>query len=201
MSISTMANTVYDTLFFTVDKKEVVGEIFDQPVFGSSYKMRIGDQILSRSLTLSLKSDSLFFPDGRAAIYSITSKGLKFVGGKYDPKTKNISTRVKTFSTYIIAADTIAPEVKIRKPLANKTYKQMPEIIFKAHDTISKIGSDRNIEIYFDDDYVVPEWDFERNIVEGKLHYTPSKGKHQIMIKVKDQAGNVTKKIVSFFIN
>jgi hypothetical protein len=201
LKISSTENTAYDSLFFIVKKEVVQKENYDLPVFGSSYKMSIGEQILNRNLRLSLKSDSTFFTDGRAAIYSVNGKGLNFVGGKYDPKTKNISTQVKTFSTYIIAADTIAPEIKIKTPLANKIYKQMPEIVFKALDTISKIGSDRNIEIYFDDDYVVPEWDFERNIVKGVLHYVPIKGKHEVVVKVKDQAGNVTKKMVSFFIN
>jgi len=201
LTLSSTIKTVYDTLFFTVEKDTTNREEYDLPIFGSSYKMSIGDQILNRTLTLSLKSDSTFFADGQAAIYSLNKKGLHFVGGKYDARTGNISTRVKTFSTYIIAADTIAPDVKVKNPAPGKSYNNMPEIMFNAVDEVSKIGSDKNIEIYFDKDYVVPEWDFETNNVRARLHYKPQKGNHKITIKVKDRAGNLTEKIISFFIN
>ncbi len=199
--LSSNFKTVYDTLFFSVEEESINKNDFKLPLFGSGYKISIGDQILNKSINLSLKSDPSFFPDGQAAIFSLDKKGLHFEGGKYDPKTGNISTRVKTLTSYIIAADTLAPEVIVKKPKSNKTYKTMPEIVFNAVDEVSKIGSDRNIEIYFDDEYVVPEWDFETNIVKGRLHYKPQNGQHKITIKVQDKAGNLTEKVVVFFIN
>ncbi|NOG44754.1 MAG: M23 family metallopeptidase [Calditrichaeota bacterium] len=201
LKLSSTVKTVYDTLFFSIDKDSANPEQFELPAFGSIYKMSIGDQILNRTIELSLKSDSSFFPDGQASIYSVGKKGLNFVGGKYNPQTGYISTRIKTFAKYIIAADTIAPQIEIQKPRWGKTYKKMPQIIFKAVDEISEIGSDKNIEIYFNDEYVVPEWDFETNIVKGRLHYEPQKGKHKVTIKVKDRAGNITQKVSAFSIN
>lgn len=201
LTLLSTLKTVYDTLFFSVQKDTVNPEGFGLPVFGNSYKMSSGGQILNRTINLSLKSDSAFFSGGQAAIFSINKNGLHFIGGKYDPKTGNISTNVKTFATYIIAADTVAPSVEVKTPLPDKTYKKMPEILFETVDEVSKIGSDENIEIYFDDDYIVPEWDFETNIVVGRLHFKPKAGQHKITIRVKDRAGNITQKIIPFFIN
>ena len=39
------------------------------------------------------------------------------------------------------------------------------------------------------------------NIVKLRLHYEPQKGNHKITIKVKDQASNLTEKIVPFILN
>ena len=72
--LASTANTVYDTLYFSLIKEAINPEGMELPVYGSSYKMSIGDQILNRSINLKLKSDSSFFPDGQAAIFALTKK-------------------------------------------------------------------------------------------------------------------------------
>ena len=116
-------------------------------------------------------------------------------------KTGYISTRVKTFASYLVAADTVLPSVKIQVPKSGKKYKAMPEIVFEAKDELSGIGTDKNIEIYVDEHYVVPEWDFETNIIKGRLHFKPEQGQHSVNIRVRDKVGNLTEKTIPFFIN
>lgn len=197
--ISTQYESVYDTLLFRVQKVLLDNGNTQIPVFGSAYKIDAGEEILNRGVSISLKSDSLFFNDGRTAIYSIKDDELRFSGGNAD-YADYIKDRVKSFQTFIVAADTIAPEVTVESPENGKIYNTTPVISFKAEDSISGIGSDSNITVYLDDQYVVPEWDPERDLVKSVIHFKPAKGNHVVTITVNDKAGNQTQKIIHFTI-
>lgn len=195
--LTTQIESVYDTLLFRVQKIPVVNENAQLPVFGDAYKIDAGDEIMNRGVSISLKSDSQFFSDGKAAIYSMKEDEFHYSGGEAD-YANYIKDRVKSFRTFIVAADTIAPVVTVESPKNGKTYNKTPLISFKAEDTISGIGSDGNITVYFDDQFVVPEWDPERDLVKSDVHFTPEKGNHTVTITVKDQAGNQTQKMIHF---
>lgn len=198
LRISTNVNSVYDTLLIKTEKIKISPEDVEIPVWGSAYKVDAGNEIFNRGIYFALQCDSAFYKDGKAGVYSVNDKGLHYKGGTF--QNGYLTVRTKTSSTFTVAADTIAPQVNVKKPSPGKSYTGIPLIVFTAEDEISKIGSDKNIRIEFDGKYIVPEWDPETNQVTGKVHFAVSAGNHQVRIEVKDQAGNMTEKLIPFIV-
>ena len=61
---------------------------------------------------------------------------------------------------------------------------------FRLTDSLSGIGSDRDISVMIDSLFVVPEWDPERDLVYGHLPSRLPAGMHTIRFRVSDRAGN-----------
>ena len=75
---------------------------------------------------------------------------------------------------------------------------KLKEIRFTMDDSLSGIGTDRNIEVLLDGQFIIPEWDPERNIVIGRADFKAKPGNHSLEIRVSDRAGNMTEKHVLF---
>jgi len=101
-------------------------------------------------------------------------------------------------SAVIIACDTIPPALDVLSPASGAVYKNWPKIRFYLHDRHSKIGSEENISILLNGEFILPEWDPEDNIVEAAIHQPLTKGTHTLTISVSDQSNNITRKALLF---
>ncbi len=146
---------------------------------------------MNRSINISIRPDSNLSPLNKTSIFSLNDGELEYEGGVYNPANGYISKRIRSFDTFLLAADTIAPKVEIYSP-QKTVYELLPEISFKVEDHESGIGDADNIQIYFDDQYIVSEWDPERDLVKGTVHFTPTQGEHQLRISVRDRLDNIT---------
>jgi hypothetical protein len=123
---------------------------------------------------------------------------LSWAAARYNAETNRFSRSIASFGTYVLAADTSAPQVAIILPRSAVLYHKTPLIEFTAKDDFSGIGTDRNIEVFVDGKFVVPEWDPERDVVRVRPYRKALPGKHRIRVVVRDRAGNVTERMLTF---
>ncbi len=193
--------TVYDTLLFNYQKETIKADSFKTPVFGPAYRFSGSAQVLRKAPQLTIQYDSLRFSARQTGICRIGKKGrISWKSAKWNPVEKTFRARMGGFGAYILGADTTAPVVEVIFPKEGQTIKNLKNIRFSATDSLSGIGSDRNLEIYLDGQFVLPEWDPERDRITGTPEKKAVAGNHLIRIRVTDSAGNVTERSIHFSI-
>jgi hypothetical protein len=136
------------------------------------------------------------------AIYSVSDDfELSYMGGTLDTVSGQIKTRTKHFSSFIVAADTVAPELKVLFPYPEQNLNRLDRVQFSAVDELSGIGTDKNLSISIDGQFVVPEWDPETDIITGYPHWNVGSGVHQISIRVSDVSGNLSEASFSVIVD
>lgn len=194
LKIDAGTTNAFDTLFFNA-KITRPDSAINLPVLSKSFAVNTGDHILNSYIDMSVKIDSTIFNPEQVAFYSVDDD-LDYEGGNYDPQTGFVTTRVKDFSTFVVAADTNAPSIELINFRSGGSYKSVSQFRFKVVDKASGIGTDKNIEVYLDDHYLVPEWDPERDMVKCGVYFKPDPGKHVVSLICKDRAGNIAHKII-----
>ena len=126
---------------------------------------------------------------------------LSYIGGRIDPVRLSISANTDPFGNFVIACDTIPPELLVESPVAGQVYRRNPRIKFLASDRHSGIGSEENISLQIDGRFVLPEWDPEDDLVEATIDTALNQGNHTLTISVKDQSGNIMRQAIYFTIN
>ncbi len=193
--------SVYDTLLFTYQKENTQSDSIPVLLFGPAYRFSGSPQIFRKAPRLTIKYDSLRFAARQTGICQIGKKGrISWKSAKWNPVEKEFSARMGSFGTYILGADTSAPVVDIIFPKDGQVLKSLKNIRFSADDSLSGIATDKNLEIYLDGQFVLPEWDPERSLISGTPEERPKPGNHLIRIRVSDSAGNVTEKSIHFTI-
>lgn len=173
----------------------------DYPVFSSPYMLKPANQKFNESVSIRLRYDSLHTNPAQMGLYSYNGNGkISFISNDLDMKNGYISARVKSFGTYLIAADTVAPRLNVRYPRNNQVLDRLNKIDFYMEDDLSGIGSEENIRISLDGRFVLPEWDPERDHVIGRPHWQLTPGRHELVISVKDAAGNVSEEKRNFIL-
>jgi hypothetical protein len=170
------------------------------PTLGEIYSLSPGNIPVFQSANVQIKFDSLpgwgnwnlFRTDG--------INSLSFVGGNIDSAKRVIRARTNPFGGFVLACDTIPPVLEVRSPVQGKTYKNNPPINFSVSDEFSGIGSDENISVIIDGEFVLPEWDPEDKLVEAKIDKNLPSGNHTLTISVKDQSDNMTTTAIYFTI-
>ena len=196
LQITAGATNAYDTLLFTAEIEKLKKEQFNLPIFSDGFSVNTGKHILNSNIDLSVKIDSVSIKAEQIGFYSVNENELEYKGGRYDPQSGFVTNRQKSFSTFVVAADTIAPTVALINFRVNGSYKKVSAFRFKVTDEASGIGTDKNIEVYLDNQYLVPEWDPETDLVKSFVHFKPQQGEHKVTIICKDRAGNVTEKVI-----
>lgn len=201
LRLQSVADAVYDTTLFTVRVSDTLPRISGVPILSPLYAFDWYPQILRKGVTIQIRCDSLRPYWHKIGMYGLTPSGaLSFFGGRCDSLTRSVQIKTRLLGHYVLAADTTAPLVEILAPKQGATLTRLKEIRFSLLDSLSGIGSDRNIRLFVDSTFVVAEWDPERHIVVGRPHWTLKPGKHVVTATVQDMAGNWTKKSVLFSI-
>ncbi len=195
------SGTVFDTLLFQSEIDTQHKNTDRYILLSSAFKMNGTRQILKGKLGLEFLIDTSFVPGNRIGICRIKRDGsLAWMSTKWDTLSNTFSTRLRNFGSFVLAADTVAPQLDITYPAENEIISGQPKIEFFTKDTLSGIGSDRNISIRVDNSFVLPEWDPETHQVRGILRNKLSSGAHLLHIKITDQAGNTAEKKIPFTI-
>lgn len=193
--IFTGVESVYDTLMFGVSHSKIDNFTNGIPILSSLFHINSSPQVLKSGIDLKLKYDSTYINPERLGLYQVNGENsISFVSNKIDSLNHLISGKIKSFGKFIVAADTIAPHLRIVYPIDNQKLAKLDKIKFSAFDELSGISSDKNLSITFDDQFVLPEWDPERDIITGEPHWNVESGEHEIIIQVRDLAGNISEK-------
>ncbi|MCK4427265.1 MAG: M23 family metallopeptidase [candidate division Zixibacteria bacterium] len=128
----------------------------------------------------------------KLGLYELAEEGWwKPIGQDLDTINKTVSGEVRYFSTYALLEDTTPPVIKKVYPYNGKKLKQRkPKINAVVGDDLSGIGSDLDIQITIDGEWMIPEYDPETNVLFTRPTFPLSYGKHELVISVKDRVGN-----------
>jgi hypothetical protein len=168
-----------------------------EPVYGQVVHIIPDDLALISAATLQLKADAL--PGNKQwAVFALAGNELSYLSASF--KGGYFTFPTKSFGKFIIASDTIAPELKIRIPERDQKYKKNPAINFSVSDALSGVDGEEGISLSVDSLFILPEWDPEDNLVNATIDDPLPAGRHTIYIEVKDFLQNTVRDTVNFFI-
>ncbi|MGD9898889.1 MAG: peptidoglycan DD-metalloendopeptidase family protein [Calditrichaceae bacterium] len=201
VNLRASVSSLYDTLLVTVGQKVLDASLINAPVFSSIYEIDPFGLKLKDNVFLTIAPDSFYSDISKMGIYSLAkSNKLSYAGAIIDTLNKTISADISAFGTFLVAADTTAPELRVIYPRDNSRLTTLDKIQFYTKDHLSGIEKESNIRILLDGRFVIPEWDPEKDIITGYPHWNPGKGNHLITITVKDLAGNTIENTISITI-
>jgi len=198
--IESRFHSFYDTTLIQVINSQIDSINLEIPYLNSSYEILPNDIALLKGVSVLVKADSVYNSD-QWGLYNLKGDDkISLITSNYDSLQNGFFFRTKSFGKYFIAQDTVAPVLKIKYPIENKTYNKNPVIRFSAYDDHSGIDIEDNIKITVDSTFVLPEWDPEEKTVFGIIDEPLKSGRHEVLIEIKDLAGNVTIKKLPFSI-
>jgi len=108
---------------------------------------------------------------------------------------------VRYLSAYALLEDTLPPEISKVSTFSGKRIKdRRPKITAVVRDDLSGIGSDQDVLVEIDEEWMIPEYDPEKKILSTRPISPLTLGKHLLTISVKDRVGNETKIERNFFV-
>jgi len=196
--IKSNTGSVTDTTLITASILEQDSAGFEIPTASDIFEIKPDNFPIFESMSVSLQADSL--PEwGRWSVFKMNGKDKwSYLSTQIDSTSLFLTTKTSSFGKFIVASDTVAPEVKIESPKSGKTYKSNPKIKLFLKDTISGIGDENHISLSMDGEYVLPEWDPEEDLVIGFMEKNLPSGNHIFSASIRDRSGNITRQAVYF---
>lgn len=180
------AYALYEDMNFNFEKKEG----FDG-LYSDIYTIQSKEFPVHKSYQLSIRPENLEEELYEKAIIveiddnaNITSAGGEYINGK-------IVTSPRTFGSFSVAVDTVAPEVVLINGNASTDFSQKSSVKFIIQDTLSGISK---YDGYIDNKWVLFEYDLKNNLItysfdEERLE----KGsEHELELYISDAKGNVS---------
>jgi hypothetical protein len=196
--VASNMNSVTDTTLITAYKHELDSIDFGVPTASEIYEIKPDNFPIFESVSVSIRADSL--PDwGQWSVFKTNGKNrFQYLPAKIDSTTLFFTSKTSSFGKFIVAADTVPPEVLIESPKSGKVYKSLPKIKVFLKDSLSGIGGEDHYSLSIDGNYVLPEWDPEEDIIIGSLDHVLASGNHIFTVTVRDRSGNTTRQAVYF---
>ncbi len=118
-------------------------------------------------------------------------KGWLWAGGEYNENAATLVSSLGGGGIVAVIADTTAPLIaNLNIPLGGVVQNSRPHIEFNLTDELAGIEDDLNFDLSLDGQWLVPEYDPERERVTTRPHRPLSPGKHTVRIQVTDRLGN-----------
>lgn len=192
---------VYEDINLSIKKVEM-DRRSKQKVVGEVYSFEPSTVPLNGFAKISLKHTEGASDPQKLGLYELTEGGWwKFIGQDLDTINKTVSGKVRYFSRYALLDDATLPWIKNVYPNNGEKFKtQHPQIKALVGDNLSGIGSDVDIWVTIDREWMIAEYDPETNVLSAGPTSPLSYGKHEFRISVKDRAGNESKVKRYFFV-
>lgn len=190
IQINIPSNTVYKDLDFRLERQAPKSGDFSK-----RYKIMGINTPAHKKYTVKIKADTLI--DSLKSKYLIASTdkygNLIPEGGTWNNDFIEVKTR--SFGTYVLRIDTIAPQIEGLNIYNGKTIGKQESIAFTIKDNFSGIESYRCL---VDGKWILFEYDYKKARLTHYLDGTIAKGKHNVTVQVIDNRGNKTLKTFSF---
>ena len=192
---------VYEEINLSISK-EKTKKSSRYKIVGDIYSVEPSTVPLNGFAKISLKYTEEDCDPQKLGLYELTEGGWwRPIGQNLDTINKKVSGEVRYFSTYALLEDTNPPVIKKVYPYDGKKFKQRkPKIKAMVGDDLSGIGSDLDIQVTIDGEWMIPEYDPETNVLITRPIFPLSYGKHELLISVKDRAGNRGEARRDFFV-
>jgi hypothetical protein len=131
----------------------------------------------------------------RLGLYELTKERTwNYVDQQLDSLRGTVGGDVRHLSVLAILEDTLPPQI-------NKiSVSPKSKIKARIKDDLSGIGSDEDIIVEIDGEWVIPEYDVEKHVLSTEPNSPLSPGKHLLTIRAKDRAGNEARVEREFFV-
>jgi len=190
-SIRISPGLVYKSINLEIEKKDPPQKI-KHKVIGSLYSFEPEDIPFSGYADISLFYDEEDTNPDKLAIYELNRDKWRFVGKEKDQLIKKVSGKVRYLSEYALLEDSNPPEIRILYPQNGKsTRRRKPNIKVKIKDDLSGFGSEEDIEVTLDGEWMIPEYDPEKTILITTPNNNLSYGWHNLKIRARDRMGNL----------
>jgi len=154
---------------------------------------------LADYMTVAFKLDK-DIPD-RIGLYRLNDKD-RWVWLDHKIEKGQITAESRLLGTFAVLNDTKSPRIRRIFPGKGKTTNQaLPQIRCRIDDDLSGIGSDEQVTILLDGDWVIPEYDPETEILKTRPRSPLKEGRHTLQITVADRSGNSRTVDSYFFVN
>ncbi|MCP4704812.1 MAG: M23 family metallopeptidase [candidate division Zixibacteria bacterium] len=123
-------------------------------------------------------------------VYRLNKKG-KWKWLKHSKTSNGIKAETRYLGNFAVIEDKYSPRVKKIYPGDGKTVKTTyPHISFKVIEDLSGIHNHKNIQVFLDDRWLIPEYDTDTELVKTYPEERISEGRHDLKIIVTDRVGN-----------
>jgi hypothetical protein len=180
--ISMPKDAIYNDInfeFFMSDSSNGIAPIYhvhkDVEPVQSLYELAIKPKKLNRKL------------QNKAVIVSTNSGGRISEGGIWDSVYGGVRTQTKTFGTFTLAIDTVAPVLAPINAFANKNIKAYKMLRFRMYDSLAGIKSYRGT---IDGKWILMQCDGKSNLLYYIFDERIGSGKHELKVVLEDKRGN-----------
>ena len=196
--IKSNTGSVTDTTLITASILEQDSSEYNVPIASDIFEVKPNNFPIFESMSISIQTDSLPKGDHWSVFQLKGNEKFNYLSTKIDSSKLFFTAQISSFGKFVIAADTIPPEVTIDSPKANMVYRSNPNIKLFLKDDMSGIGDENQISLSIDGDYVLPEWDPEEDLVVGLLEHKLAGGEHVFSASIRDRSGNINHQTVLF---
>ncbi len=191
-SVEIDSGVVYKSINLSIDKKDPPRRI-KHKLIGDLYCFEPQEVPFSGFVRIHLFFDEEEdFDPSKLAIYEYYKERWRFVGKELDIEDKTISGKVRYLSNYALLEDINPPKIIVLYPQnEKKTRRRKPNIKVKIYDDLSGFGSEDDIQVTLDGEWLIPEYDPEKRILITRPENSLSYGWHNLRISAKDRMGNL----------
>ncbi len=180
--------SVFQQIDFQVEKLELPGMATQKSAY---YSFLPSDIPLAKPAKITIRCPKGKCRLAKTGLYEFLNGRYEFTGQEIDSANNAISGEVRDLSAYVLLEDRLAPQIREVYPKAGQKIN-VKEIIISARilDDLSGIGSDKDIEVYLDGKWQIPEYDPEKLVLVSRPSKPLSAGWHRLVIKARDRMGN-----------
>jgi hypothetical protein len=150
---------------------------------------------------------SLSYPEqgcepSKLGLYELVGeRSYRFLGHELDSLERSVEAQVRYLSRYALLEDTLPPKINglsIAEGMRVKANR--PKITATLRDDLSGFVSDEQVVVEIDGEWMIPEYDPDKQILIVQPLSPLSADKHLLTIWVRDRAGNETEVKREFFV-
>jgi hypothetical protein len=192
---------VYENINVAIHEEEIGFEP-DHSLVSKIYSFQPSTVPFSSWARVSIKFPPENSDPEKLGLYELTKDGTwRYVGQELDTLRETVWGKIRHLSVFAVLEDTLPPEIgKISVSPQKKIKTKRPKIKARVGDDLSGIGNEEDIVVEIDGEWMIPEYDVEKNILTTQPISPLSPGRHLLTIWAKDKAGNEARVEREFFV-
>jgi hypothetical protein len=194
---------VYQSINVAIHEEEMgFGSDHNHSLVSKIYSFQPSTVPFSSRAKVSIKYPPENSDPEKLGLYELSKDGTwSYVGQKLDTLRGVVGGDVRHLSVFAILEDTLPPEIsKISVSPRKKIKTKRPQIKARVEDDLSGIGSDEDIIVEIDGEWMIPEYDVEKHILSTQPVSPLSPGRHLLTVRAKDRVGNEARVEREFFV-
>jgi len=193
-------DAVYQDINVSIEAAE--GSEVQHKLVGKTYSFEPSTVPFNGRARVSLRYPEAGCDPARLGLYELIGESFwRFIGQELDSLNRSVAGEVRYLSCYALLEDTLPPKIsRVSIASGEKIRVKKPRITAVVKDDLSGIGSDEDLVVEIDGEWMIPEYDPEKQLLVTRPISPLTLGKHLLTFWVKDRAGNETEVKREFFV-